>query len=77
MKVTGKSSRRTVRGPATLRKRFRAALGLADMTQADFAAEHKVTQGHLSQVLSGFRESGTLTEKIEAFIGQHLVQQAS
>lgn len=66
-----------MRGPATLRKRFRAALSLAGMTQGDFAVQADVTQGHLSQVLSGFRESGTLTEKIEAFIGQHLVQKAS
>lgn len=49
-----------------------AALAIARMTQTDWAESHDVTQGHLSQVLSGRRESLTLVEKIDAFIAKQL-----
>lgn len=52
--------------------RFMAALRIAGMTQTDWADLHGVTQGHLSQVLSGDRVSRSLTEKIDAFAGKHL-----
>lgn len=77
MKVTGNLSRRTLQRSAPVRKRFRGALGLAGLTQGDFAQRCGVTSGHLSQVLSGDRDSASLMQKIEAFIAQHLVQKAS
>lgn len=77
MKIASKTTRRTVSGPTTPRKRFRAALALAGITQGDFAKRCGVTSGHLSWVLSGFRESASLMEKVEAFIAQHLVKKAS
>lgn len=52
-----------------------AALRIARMTQTDWAKAHGVTQGHLSQVLSG-RESRKLTEKIDAFAAKHLTSAA-
>lgn len=54
------------------RKRFRAALDLAGHTQESWATTVGVTAGHLSQVLGGKRESAALTEKIDAFILEHL-----
>lgn len=49
-----------------------AALRIARMTQAEWAKANDVTQGHLSQVLSGDRESRTLTAKIDAFAEKQL-----
>lgn len=58
--------------------RFRAALGLARMpSAAEWARQHGVTPGHLSQVLDGKRESQKLTGKIEAFIAKYLGGQAA
>lgn len=51
--------------------RFMAALRIAGLTQTEWARENGVTQGHLSQVLSG-RESRKLTEKIDAFAAKQL-----
>lgn len=52
------------------RARFRAALGLAQLSASQWAAEHNVTAGHLSLVVCGKRESQRLTEKIDAFIAK-------
>ena len=52
----------------TRKQRFLAALALRGMTQADWAAEHGVTGGHLSLVLNDRRESIPLLEKIDATI---------
>lgn len=52
--------------------RFRAALGLASMTANEWAAEHDVTPGHLSHVVSGNRDSDKLIAQIDAFIAKHL-----
>jgi transcriptional regulator with XRE-family HTH domain len=52
------------------RKRFRAALAYADITAQEFAARVGVQPGHLSQVLSGKRESAALVQKIDAFIAE-------
>lgn len=57
--------------------RFRAALGLARMNASEWAAEHDVTPGHLSHVLSGNRESAKLVEIIDAFIAKQLGEQAA
>jgi transcriptional regulator with XRE-family HTH domain len=56
--------------------RFMAALRIAGMTQTEWAEENGVTQGHLSQVLSGIRESQSLSEKIDAFAAKHLAAAA-
>lgn len=67
-------SAKTLRRAAMSRKaRFRAALGLARVASAsEWARQHKVTPGHLSQVLDGKRESQRLTASIDAFISEHL-----
>jgi hypothetical protein len=72
MKVTGNRLRGMVTKGPTIRKRFRAALGLAGITQGGWAIANGVTSGHVSQVLSGIRASAKLTNKIETFITQHL-----
>lgn len=54
------------------KKHFRAALALADMTQEEWATMQEVDSSHVSRVLSGERESETLTAKIDAFIAKHL-----
>jgi hypothetical protein len=51
---------------------FRAALAIAETTAEAWALEQGVTPGHLSQVLSGKRESRILVEKIEAFAKRHV-----
>ncbi len=53
-----------------------AALRIARMTQTQWAKLHGVTQGHLSQVLSG-RESRKLAEKIDAFAEKKLSEAAA
>jgi hypothetical protein len=66
-------SNRTLRNPTPSRKaRFRAALALAHTTMREWAEQQGVTTGHLHQVLSGDRESVTLTTAVDAFIEQHL-----
>lgn len=70
MSVTGNSTKRRVAEADRRRKQFRAALALAGKTQADFAAEHGVKPGHLSQVLSAKRDSARLMAFIEAFIAK-------
>lgn len=57
----------------TDRKRlFKAALAVAEMTAEQFAEAEGVTSGHLSNVLNGKRESGSLTEKVDVFIAKHM-----
>ena len=63
----------TVDAPAMSRKaRFRAALALAHKTAREWARERDVTRGHLYAVLSGERESATLINQVDAFIGEYL-----
>jgi hypothetical protein len=71
---TSKASRKSRLGSASaLRKsRFEAALSLARITAAEWAKQNGVTAGHLSQVLTGKRESASLTAKIEAFTIERL-----
>ena len=52
---------------------FRAALAIAGMTGKQWADEHDVTREHLWHVLSGSRESRSLTDTVDAFIAKHLV----
>lgn len=52
--------------------RFKAALALAGVTAEEWAAEERVTTGHLYQVLGGKRESTSLVERIDRFIDQYL-----
>ena len=51
---------------------FRAALAIASLTAEQWADKEGVTAGHVSQVLSGKRESLTLNDKIDAFVREHL-----
>jgi hypothetical protein len=51
---------------------FRAALAIASLTAEQWAEKEGVTAGHVSQVLSGKRESKALTDKIDGFVRQHL-----
>lgn len=61
--------------PKNSRKaRFRAALALAGLTAEKWAAENGISTGHLSQVLSGKRDSRPTLEKIEAFTKKHVRQ---
>ena len=56
------------------RKRlFRAALAIAGITGTQWAKEQGVTRQHLQFVLTGERESKTLTDAVDAFIDKHLV----
>lgn len=48
-----------------------AALAITRQTQTTWAKANGITQGHLSQVLSG-RESRKLTALIDAFAQKHL-----
>lgn len=57
---------------AARKKRFRAALALAETTAEAWAHENGVTAGHLSQVLSGKRDSRSLLEKIDTFTRKHV-----
>jgi hypothetical protein len=52
----------------TRKAQFRAALALAGRTMEEWAESEGVTGGHLSNVLAGKRESGSLTDKVDAFI---------
>lgn len=56
------------------RKRFRAALALAGMTQEGFAGRKDVgvSPEHVSLVLYGRRVSAPLLAKIDSFIAKHL-----
>lgn len=63
----------TIPTPAEARKRrFRAALAAVGMSMRDFATAEGVSVSHVSQVLSGKRESRTMDEKIAAFTEKHL-----
>jgi transcriptional regulator with XRE-family HTH domain len=67
----------SIPSPLVARKRrFRAALGFAGMSMRDFAKAEGVSISHVSQVLSGKRESRTMDEKIAAFTEKHLRQVA-
>lgn len=52
--------------------RFLRALEAAGQSQNAWAKERGVSKGHLSLVLSGDRPSASLTDKIDAFIAEHL-----
>jgi hypothetical protein len=52
--------------------RFRKALAVAKTSQAAFARTHGISPAHLSFVLSGQRDSLTLTRKIDAFVKDQL-----
>lgn len=56
--------------------RFRAALALAGLTQKEWAEREGVTASHLSRVLAGERDSGTLNNKIDAFTRKQGVRAA-
>ena len=61
----------------TRKARFRAALALAGLTAEQWAEQNDVTPSHLSHVLTGKRESRSLTDKIDAFTKEHLPRGAA
>lgn len=77
MSVTGNTLKRRMAAVVRRRKLFRAALALVGKTQADFAVEQGVKPGHLSQVVSGKRESQRLATEIESFIARQLGEDAA
>lgn len=77
MSVTGNIPKRRIAAIERRRKLFRAALALVGKTQADFAVEQGVKPGHLSQVVSGKRESARLGIEIQAFISRQLGEDAA
>lgn len=56
------------------RRRFKAALALAGVTQSEWATGQGVTRDHLRFVLNG-RVSGKLEREIDAFIAKYLPEQ--
>ena len=52
----------------TRKMRFRAALILAGMTQADWAKMHDLSRGYVNMVLNGKMNSLTLNSKLDDFI---------
>lgn len=48
--------------------RFKAALALADIGVDEWAKSAGVTRQHLNATLNAKRESGSLIEKVDAFI---------
>ena len=54
------------------RKRFRAALALAGLTQEQWAEQEGVTPSHLSRVLAGERDSQRLMDRLSAFTRKYV-----
>jgi hypothetical protein len=63
-------------GP-TRKARFRAALALADITAKEWCEREGYSENHLYLYLRGDRESMPLTEKMDAFISEHLSAHAA
>lgn len=63
--------------PERRRKRFKGALALAGLTMGQWAEQEGVSYGHLYQVLSGKRESGSLLARVDAFSARFLDQDAA
>jgi len=61
----------------TRKARFRAALALAGMTVSEWCEKEGYSRPHLHLYLVGRRDSQRLTEKVEAFIEQHLPSHAA
>lgn len=61
-----------VKAKHTRKQRFDAALALAGLTLQAWASEAGVSRQHLFQVLTGERESRSLTERVDAFVAKHL-----
>lgn len=61
------------RTTATRKKLFRVALANAGMTARQWCEKQGISNGHLSNVLAGDRESRTLVEKVDLFIDKQLI----
>lgn len=57
--------------------RFRAALALAGMTQAEWCEREQYSVNHLYLYFRGDRPSPPLDAKIDAFIAEHLPAHAA
>lgn len=67
-----------MREPSPTRKaRFRAALALAGMTVSEWCEKEGYSRPHLHLYFAGRRDSQRLTDKIEAFIDEHLPVRAA
>lgn len=51
---------------------FKAALAIAGTTQDQWCEKEGLSVGHLSLVLAGKRESRSLTDRVDAFIKEHV-----
>lgn len=56
---------------------FRAALAITGLTATQWAQKQGITLGHLSQVLTGERESASLTAKVDSFIDKNLISNSA
>lgn len=63
------------RAKASRKALFKAALAITGTTLNQWAESHEITPGHLSHVLAGRKESMSLSEKIDAYIKQHMGRQ--
>lgn len=55
----------------TLKRSFRRALVLEDISMKEFAAKHGVSQSHLYRVVVGERNSEKLMADVRALIAKH------
>jgi hypothetical protein len=58
---------------ATRKRLFRAALGNAGLSARQWAEAQGLSDGHLSNLLSGTKENPSVIEKIDAFIDKQLI----
>lgn len=72
MKVARKKPDPRIAARREERKRFLAALALADMGREEWGRANGVSEGHLSRYLSGKRDSETLGRKIRDFTERQL-----
>jgi hypothetical protein len=58
---------------ATRKRLFRAALGGAGLTARQWAETQGLSDGYLSNILSGTKESAPIIEKVDQFIDKQLI----
>lgn len=61
----------------TLKRSFRRALVLEDISMKDFAAKHGVSQSHLYRVVVGERHSEKLMADVRALVEKHLPREVA
>jgi hypothetical protein len=58
---------------ATRKRLFRAALGNAGLTARQWATTQGLSDGYLSNILSGTKENASIIEKVDQFIDKQLI----